>query len=194
MAADADRWRRCSSCKAPIAFEATYWACNVSTCNRGRTALAFCSVSCWDAHLALVPHRESWAVERRAPSRAQWEREQAAERGASGAVSAAAPAPAAQTAPPAQAPSAPQAPASPGAQAAPRRILPPPAPARPDPVPHDVLIVTSKLKAYVRARSGMNTSDRCVEPLSDAVRKLTDRAIEKARAEGRKTVLARDFE
>ncbi|HEY8495136.1 MAG TPA: hypothetical protein VIN04_14685, partial [Myxococcota bacterium] len=69
-----------------------------------------------------------------------------------------------------------------------------PPPARPDPVPQDVLIVTSKLKAYVRARSGMNTSDRCVEPLSDAVRRLTDRAIEKARAEGRKTVLARDFE
>ncbi len=58
----------------------------------------------------------------------------------------------------------------------------------------DVLIVTSKLKAYVRARSGMNTSDRCVDPLSDAVRELADRAIEKARAEGRKTVLDRDFE
>lgn len=193
MTADADRWRRCSSCKAPIAFDATYWACNVSTCNRGRTALAFCSVSCWDAHLALVPHRESWAVERQAPSRAQWEREQAAERGATGAAAATAPARAAQPAPPAQAAApAPQAPAGPDAQAAPRRILPPPA--RPDPVPQDVLIVTSKLKAYVRARSGMNTSDRCVEPLSDAVRRLTDRAIEKARAEGRKTVLARDFE
>jgi len=192
MTADADRWRRCSSCKAPIAFDATYWACNVSTCNRGRTALAFCSVSCWDAHLALVPHRESWAVERRAPSRAQWEREQTAERGASAAGAVARSAPAAQAAPPAQGPPAPQAPAGPDAQAAPRRILPPPA--RPDPVPQDVLIVTSKLKAYVRARSGMNTSDRCVEPLSDAVRRLTDRAIEKARAEGRKTVLARDFE
>ncbi|HSJ99241.1 MAG TPA: hypothetical protein VLC53_19355, partial [Myxococcota bacterium] len=80
MEAGADRWRRCSSCKAPLAFDASYWACNVSTCNRGRTALTFCSVSCWDAHLAVVPHRESWAVERRAPTRAQWEREQAAER------------------------------------------------------------------------------------------------------------------
>lgn len=57
-----------------------------------------------------------------------------------------------------------------------------------------MLIVASKLKAYVRARSGMNTSDRCVEPLSDAVRALTDRAIERARAEGRKTLLDRDFE
>lgn len=165
METGADRWRRCSSCKAPIAFEAPWWACNISTCNRGRTALVFCSVSCWDAHLAVVPHRESWAVERRAPSRAQWEREQAAERAGASA-----------------------------ATPAPRRILPPPAPARPDPVAREVLIVVSKLKAYVRARSGMNTSDRCAEPLSDAVRELADRAIEKARAEGRKTVLDRDFE
>ena len=172
-----DRWRRCSSCKAPLGFGAEYWACNVSTCNRGRTALAFCSVSCWDAHLAVVPHRESWAVERRAPSREQWEREQAAAQGHAPVARGA------EATPPARAP---------GTE--PRRILPPPAPARPDPVARDVLIVTSKLKAYVRARSGMNTSDRCVDPLSDAVRELADRAIEKARAEGRKTVLDRDFE
>lgn len=177
MEAEGSRWRRCSSCKTPLAFDAPYWACNVSTCNRGRTALAFCSVSCWDAHLAVVPHRESWAVERRAPTRAQWEREQAAERAAAAPAGAAAP-----TAPAAAAPTAP------------RRILPPPAPARPDPGAREVLIVTSKLKAYVRARSGMNTSDRCVEPLSDAVRALADRAIARARAEGRKTVLERDFE
>jgi hypothetical protein len=168
-----DRWRRCSSCKAPIGFDAGYWACNVSTCNRGRTALAFC----WDAHLAVVPHRESWAVEKRSPTRAQWEREQAAERAAAAPERGAAA-------------EREREPASP----APRRILPPPAPARPDPVPRDVLIVVSKLKAYIRARSGMSTSDRSVEPLSDAVRELADRAIEKARAEGRKTVLERDFE
>jgi len=171
-----DRWKRCSSCKAPLAFDAPYWACNVSTCNRGRTALAFCSVSCWDAHLAVVPHRESWAVERRAPTRAQWEREQAAER----AGGASAPAPGASS--------------SAAASAPPRRILPPPAPARPDPLAREVLIVTSRLKNSIRARWGMNTSDRGVEPLSDAVRELADRAIDKARAEGRKTVLERDFE
>lgn len=176
MEAAVDRWRRCSSCKAPLAFAASYWACNVSTCNRGRTALTFCSVSCWDAHLAVVPHRESWAVERRAPTRAEWEREREAERSAESA-----------------APASPSS-AAPPATATPRRILPPPAPARPDPLAQDVLIVASKLKAYVRARAGMNTSDRCVEPLSDAVRELADRAIEKARAEGRKTVLERDFE
>ena len=175
-----DRWRRCSSCKVPLGFGAEYWACNVSTCNRGRTALAFCSVSCWDAHLAVVPHRESWAVERRAPSREQWEREQAAAQGPARGDHGSG------TAEPAPSPTP--------TAATPRRILPPPTPAKPDPVASDVLIVMSKLKAYVRARSGMNTSDRCVDPLSEAVRELADRAIEKARSEGRKTVLDRDFD
>jgi len=61
-------WKRCSSCKTPIGFGALYWVCNVSTCNRPRTGLVFCTVSCWDAHLSVVNHRESWAVERHAPS------------------------------------------------------------------------------------------------------------------------------
>jgi len=48
-----------------------YWTCNVSTCNRKRTGLAFCTVSCWEVHLPGANHRESWAVERTAPSRAE---------------------------------------------------------------------------------------------------------------------------
>ena len=84
MSTEAQGWKRCSSCKGPIGFGATWWACNVSTCNRPRTGLIFCTVSCWDAHLSVVNHRESWAVERKAPSRAEWEREQAA--GAAGAA------------------------------------------------------------------------------------------------------------
>ncbi|MCC7442515.1 MAG: hypothetical protein IT285_12835 [Bdellovibrionales bacterium] len=65
-------WKRCSSCKAPIAHGAAYYVCNVSTCNRKRTGLVFCKVSCWDAHLAVVSHRESWAEDRQAPSEAEW--------------------------------------------------------------------------------------------------------------------------
>jgi hypothetical protein len=188
----ADRWRRCSSCKAPIAFEAGYWTCNVSTCNRPRTGLVFCSVSCWDAHLAVVNHRQSWAVERRAPSRAEWAREGSAERST---ADAAAPAPAsAGGAPPPPAGSGSGTGRSAPTGTTPRRILPPPAPRKPDPLEQEVLVVLSKLKAYVRARAGMNTSDRVAGPLSDALRELADRAIEKARAEGRKTLLDRDFE
>ncbi len=62
-----------------------------------------------------------------------------------------------------------------------------------DDLPTDVLIVVSKLKAYVRARSGMNTSDNVVEVLSDHLRKLCTEAIRNAARDGRKTVLDRDF-
>ena len=178
MSAEA-AWRRCSSCKNPIGFRETYWVCNVSTCNRKRTGLIFCTVSCWDAHLSLVRHRESWAVERTAPSQADWEREQAAEKAAA--------------APSASAPTA----SAPPPERAPRRVVPSqpaPAPRGDAELPRDVLIVASKLKAYVKARSGMNTSDRVLEPLSEAVRRLADRAIEKARRDERKTVLDRDFD
>ncbi len=59
--------------------------------------------------------------------------------------------------------------------------------------PHDVLVVTSKLKAFIKARSGMSTSDRVVGVLSDHLRELAIRALRRAAADGRKTVLDRDF-
>ncbi len=58
----------------------------------------------------------------------------------------------------------------------------------------DILIVASKLKAYIKDKYDMNTSANVMEMLSHQVRRLTDRAVEKARAEGRKTVMDRDYE
>ncbi len=158
--AETTPWRRCSACKKPIALGATYWICNVSTCNRSRTALAFCAVSCWEVHLPGAHHREAWALERKAPL-------------------------------------TPESPSGTGAEASPRagqrRLVrgpaPPPREAGP---PKEVLIIASRLKDYVRARSGFHTSDRVLEPLSDQLRRLADRAIESARREGRMTVLDRD--
>jgi len=63
-----------------------------------------------------------------------------------------------------------------------------------DGLPKDVLIVVSKLKAYVKARSEMSTSDGAIEVLSAHLRKLCDRAIRHAGTAGRKTVMDRDFE
>ncbi len=57
----------------------------------------------------------------------------------------------------------------------------------------DVLIVVSKLKNYVRDQSGMNTSGNVPEALSDIIRSLCDQAIARARSDGRKTVMDRDF-
>jgi len=58
----------------------------------------------------------------------------------------------------------------------------------------DILIVASKLKAYIKDKHDMNTSANVMDILSHQVRRLTDRAVEKARAEGRKTVMDRDYE
>lgn len=57
----------------------------------------------------------------------------------------------------------------------------------------EVLVVVSKLKKYIRAKSGMNTSDAVVSVLSDHLRHVCDLAIQKATEDGRKTVLDRDF-
>lgn len=69
-------WKRCSTCKKEIPFRSAYWVCNVSTCNRPRTAFAFCSVNCWDAHVPMLRHRESWAEEARSPTPEEWARRQ----------------------------------------------------------------------------------------------------------------------
>ncbi|MBZ0253568.1 MAG: hypothetical protein K8I02_09540 [Candidatus Methylomirabilis sp.] len=60
--------------------------------------------------------------------------------------------------------------------------------------PRETLVVASKVKAYIRARSGFNTSDKVLDVLSDKVRAIVDEAIGRAQADGRKTVLDRDFD
>ena len=169
---DPGTWRRCSACKQPIALGATYWVCNVSTCNRARTALAFCSLTCWEVHLPEAHHRESWALERTAP--------RTPEAGAGPA-----PRPAASGAPAAKAPPAME-------RSGERRIVRPAAASSRPAAPREVLIIAARLKEYIRARSGFNTSDGVLDPLSDAVRHLCDEAILKAEREGRRTVLERD--
>ena len=165
MATEATHWKRCSTCKKELAFAATYWVCNVSTCNRGNTALAFCSVDCWDAHVPIVRHRDAWAEEERAPRREEWERQRRETEAAAARAD----------------------------ERAARPATPRPAPLSSDaPAPHEVLVIASRLKAYVRARSGFNTSDSTMDALSDRLRVLADEAIRRARAAGRQTVMDRD--
>ena len=57
----------------------------------------------------------------------------------------------------------------------------------------DSLVVASKLKAYIRSKSQMNTSGSVVQVLSDKLRMMCDQAMEHAKSEGRKTVMDRDF-
>lgn len=58
----------------------------------------------------------------------------------------------------------------------------------------EVLVVASKLKNYIKDKAGMNTSAAVMPVLSERVRNLCNQAIEKAKSEGRKTVMDRDFE
>lgn len=57
----------------------------------------------------------------------------------------------------------------------------------------EVLVVASKVKKLIKDKSGMNTSSSVMEALSKAVERECLRAIEKAQADKRKTVMDRDF-
>lgn len=62
-------YSRCSVCKGEIKWGATWYKCTVSTCNRTRVALQFCSTDCWDSHLPEARHRDPAFTEHKAPLR-----------------------------------------------------------------------------------------------------------------------------
>jgi hypothetical protein len=166
-----DAFRKCSTCKEPIAFEQKYYSCSVSTCNRPKLALYFCSLPCWEAHVPEARHRDAWAEEQRAPSRQQWQAQRAQD-------------------------SASTTTSVPVADARrPARIVTgvPAAEAAPVEDGDEVLVVVSKLKKYIRDQSGMNTSDTAMGVLSNHLRLLARQAIGHANEDGRKTVMDRDF-
>lgn len=187
-----DVWLLCSACRKGIPYGSVHWVCSVSTCNRSRTRLVFCSVACWDSHLSTVRHRESWAVEERAPGRGEVDEHPAAPvpdnardnvRASPPRASAPAPVPATTRvdSPSSARPAATSVTAHAGG------------PALSSSYDHDdVLVVISKVKKYIRDRSGMNTSDGIVEALGDHVRSICDEAVRAAAQDGRKTVLDRD--
>lgn len=155
-------WKKCSSCKKPIALGAKYYVCSVSTCNGQRTGYVFDSVGCFEVHLPAARHKDAAAIEMKAPMRAE----------------------------PTEVPRDPT-----------RKIISSSSgssssasvSASNASVPRDVLIIASRLKEYIQARGDMNTSGNVMEVLSDQVRVICDRAMDNARADGRKTVMDRDF-
>lgn len=162
-------WKKCSNCKNPIGFNSSYYVCNVSTCNGQRTGYVFCKVGCFEAHVPGARHRDAWAIEQKAPSTASAASESQEER-------------------------APQ-----------RRIVVTSNSTSNSSatvttnfggqkIPREVLVIASRLKDYITARSDYNTSSSVMDVLSDHLRILCDRAIDNARADGRKTVMDRDFE
>ncbi|MFT4570320.1 MAG: hypothetical protein ACI8TX_000891 [Hyphomicrobiaceae bacterium] len=146
----------------------------------GSKGFVFCSVICFDTHIPTMRHREAWAEEEMAPSREQAQATEARAaltdrptRRVVGTVG---------TVGTDKGHGASAAPATTAGTGASGKDL-----------PRDVLVVASKLKIYVKAKVGMNTSDSVLGPLSDHLRAIADQAIENARADNRRTVLDRDI-
>ncbi len=161
-------WRKCSSCKREIAFNAKYFICSVSTCQHKRTGFVFCSVPCWDAHLGFARHRSAYVEDALAPSREEARREEEA-----------------------------QSKAPEGPQRRIITQPPPAAPSQPtnaSTLPHtDTLVVVSKVKQLIREQSEMNTSQCAIDALTELVVKECLEAIKRARDSERKTVMGRDI-
>ena len=196
-------WRKCTSCKKLIGYKQPYWVCSVSTCNRLRTGLIFCSVECFDAHIPVMNHRDAGAFERTAPSKA----EALAAAGASPTREARPPAEPEPRTPNPESPPKPSTPmvvrrsASGSLETVSTRAAPPSqassSPTRPSPdatsdSEDDILVVVSKVKEYIRIISGMNTSDRVMGLLSQRIRAWARDSIARAHQAERKTVLDRD--
>lgn len=156
-------YKRCSTCKSPIAYGAQHYICSVSTCNRPRLGLFFCSLPCWEAHVPEARHRDAWAEQQKAPARAECDSVATEHQATPARARVVAVAPVRAT-------------TSDETESG-----------------DDVLVVVSKLKRYIRIRSEMNTSDSVVTPLSNHLRQLCNEAIRNAARDGRKTVLDRDF-
>ncbi len=162
-------WRKCSTCKKDILLNSKYYECSVSTCTGQRTGYVFCSIPCWEVHLPGAKHRDAGAVEKKSPSSSQFA-------------------------------------TSPSESPAPQRriimnsnlsgsavSLSQPSGLKKSSMTNEVLIVVSKMKQYIKDISEMNTAEEVSQKLSELVRSQCDEAMENARADGRKTVMARDF-
>ena len=58
----------------------------------------------------------------------------------------------------------------------------------------DTLVVTSKIKKLIREKAGFNTSAELIDALSQKVEQICVNAIERAKADKRKTVKGRDLD
>lgn len=189
-------WRSCSSCKKDIPFSSKYYECSVSTCNGKRTGYVFCSIHCFERHLPGAKHRDAGAIEMVSPTKAQAQ--------AMSSANAFSPAsPSSMDSNNSGSNSTLQSPlvtsSTPGGGPTRRIITSSPSSSamstsRPPLTEDEILVVVSKLKNYIRDKSEMNTSGDVAEILSHMIRRLCDDAIQNARQDGRKTVMARDFQ
>ena len=58
---------------------------------------------------------------------------------------------------------------------------------------NETLVVTSKVKNFIRENGDCNTAAETIDAVSKAVEKILLTSIESAKSQGRKTVMARDI-
>ncbi len=163
----AEVWRKCSSCKKPIFTGALYYTCSVSTCNSKSAPNQFCRFECWSVHNEIYRHRSGAAIEEKAP--AHPDRVLAAEITK----------PVLSQSDRIQKPEA----RSPGKEANMDKQT----------GTTDILVVASKVKKYIQENSGLNTSADVMQPLTDLIVQACNAAVDRAKLDGRKTVMARDI-
>lgn len=168
-----DIWKKCNTCKKDILLRSQYYRCSVSTCRTKLTGFAFCSVSCWDAHIGFYNHRNAYAEEETAPA----------------ALEMALPQPVAVS----QAQSVTKE-AVVTEENENKKTIVFRAPTAADQVEVETLVVVSKVKKLVQERSGMNSSQCFIDALTRKVVEQTLKGIERAKVAGRKTVMGRDLE
>lgn len=171
-------WRKCSSCKKPIALGTRYYVCSVSTCNGQRTGYVFCSVHCFERHLPGARHKDAGAVEMTAPKSQQYNSESNSDTSSIQTEKTELRTPSRVF-------------VNPSTNSSTANTITKKSAAS---IPREVLVIASRLKEYIQARSEYNTSASVMDVLSDHLRVICDRGIDNARADGRKTVMDRDFE
>lgn len=160
---DQNYWRNCIACKKEINFSNLYYKCSVVSCDKKRSPAQFCSVDCWDIHRSIMNHKNAGAEEYHSPSKDKWVAQQASESKVR------------------------------IVRAEKKEMDSDPVVASGDFNEEDILIVASKLKAYVKGKTGLNTSADVMPALSQIMREVCDKAAQNAHREGRKTLMARDF-
>ena len=160
-------WKKCNTCKKEILLRSQYYRCSVSTCRTKHTGFAFCSVSCWDAHIGFYNHRNAYAEEEMAPAALETTLPQA------------------QSLPKEKVMTE---------ENENKKTIVFRAPTAADHVEVETLVVVSKVKKLVQDRAGMNSSQCFVDALTRKVVEQTLKGIERAKVAGRKTVMGRDLE
>ena len=164
MSESPNAWSKCSICKKPINFKSKYFLCSVSTCKNPRTGPKFCSATCWDVHLGDARHREAWAEETIAPKEEPFSNIQQ-----------------------------PTATVEESSKTPVRRFIETPKQTlKIDTKNLETLVVVSKVKQLIKDHSEFNTSQCCIDALTEKVAEIALNAIESAKKANRKTVMGRD--